>query len=345
MYLSDRDVAQIRSPVGGEAQPAFRISYPATTTAAPRVIEVLAFEGELWWPLCIRPPNFWLPQSAQKDNYPHKHATKADLLAELATNQADVLHLRPASRWDLPTIEAIRPRSVKSNERDEALAQAHRKLWDNVILVEEHAFARGGEPVYVRCVGGPANIPQPEAKSSVAALGPDREVHPSRNGLREPPGRYAIAQVQDALWRGNFYRADQYDAALADLGGEQKPPTMGRIEILMPEMVQAASWEVQLDALFRAAVLQMARLYPRAKWPEIMQSVEGSPANLDSTSRERFDALVEFATFTTECKASVDFQRQIVDIATTFNSVRSKIASHLSPIFDSEDEKALLSLV
>jgi hypothetical protein len=286
-YILGQDFVGIRSIKAAEADRVFRIDHPEIRGGKPwshrkaTSAEILSYAGELWWPLMTNPAR-------------QTRMTVAECLGSIASG---ILLERPCDRGRLLEVKLEEPELgvIKYHGYESELPIAQRKIYENVLVSGRKAYCRGGEPVYVA-------VPHRRSKSwrmSVVSAGTDRSVVSGTRGLANPPGNGAAYSTQRAFRDGRVYRADDFDSARAATANGASAP---RIEILQPKAVSASPSEIQLDALFRFAIEQLAKWSVSAKNPEtkhgrILREVQRAFEREGDvmTSPQRLSVLTDFA--------------------------------------------------
>jgi hypothetical protein len=247
------DTAVVRHIDAGEADPAFRISrpeldiWPLVQPRTPRsnpwgfirnavTFEILYYEGCIWWPYMSET---WQVTST------HIDAEECLRMIEKDKDFFDAPRLNGS--YDVAT-KLPQIRKSISDDRDEKLAQAQRKTYENILICDGKAYTRGGMPIYFRNYHGNKKV----WETDIASVGPDRRGDPKSGGLYAPPGSYCHRHTETALCRGHFWLAD--DAQSAIHAAHRRQTAFPTIDVLMPELIENVGQRIRLDSLFREVV-------------------------------------------------------------------------------------------
>jgi hypothetical protein len=241
-----KEIAAIRSPTRAEVKPAFRVSYPKSDfpdipivagfyflgysrQKSPVVVELVEYEGALWWP-CWRasyrnPSGFeavgieeWLDECGQ------------DVAAVVPYGDATVE--KPSAA-----------REVIEDGHAETIAKAKRAMFENLLIVDDQVHVRGGIPLYGEIQFRKSKQPQIRVICSTV----DRAVMPFRRGAYQPPGDFEQSASQAALYENRVWspRADVSDRR------SRAQRHLPKIEVLDFDVGEPALNASRLDALFR----------------------------------------------------------------------------------------------
>jgi hypothetical protein len=221
----------IRQTERGDVDVAFRFQ---AGHAGIRRTEVLLFEKKLWWPMSF--------------NGMPEEATLAQLQAKLLDRDFDLLGIgprQPFERASLPFSDHSINR-VLSDETDNVLTRALKKMSENLMICDDLAYAVGGEPVYI-----PESLSS--ASTSWSALAPcfvnpgkDRSVDPGSDGLRWQPGDFTAKAVQACFRNRAFVPVREKYELPCDTGN-----LLSTLEIPTEVPKNIDPLEVQVDACFR----------------------------------------------------------------------------------------------
>lgn len=282
VWLSASTPAVIRSPRPDEAATAFRIRYQPSHGRVREETEIVAHDGHLWWPLwtsSIRPDATL--------SGPPDETIAADDLGLLLRSRRPPFATRSeirnyADSWFVRERKTV-GRWLSSDEEQKA-AHTQRKVFENLMIWNGRAYARGGRPIYAQRPLG-----QGFYDTGVANTGYDRSVDPTEE-MPWDIGRNRWAQ--EAIATGFFQPADQYKVAKKIHSKHRCDGGGGRIEVMLPAHVEIAREELQLDALFRV-VLRLLKegIIKSEPLLNAFNEVAVKDHRLPSTSGDRFAVL------------------------------------------------------
>ncbi len=227
---------------------AYRVHVAPVVNRAGYVFEILQFENQLWWPICLS--NY---ASAPAEN------SAAKCLAELATDGPVPSALFPEGEKrkaggfgddrycrtsGLKPIEAFPMRSIEWTRHDESLGTGQRLISENLILYGDGAYVWGGHPVYFQSERRPA------LDVTVVSVARDRSAR--------HPGQLPTHFADDESFRtghdnGKFWFPEQVKNVEDEACRTGSP--LPRIETVIKPIGRLSCAEIRLDALFRAACL------------------------------------------------------------------------------------------
>jgi hypothetical protein len=319
-------------------------------------VEVLAFESGLWWPL---KPRF---------SYGDEPLNRSGLIEELGTYWKSPIGLFPTHRFPDANTSRLRRssdvafRHIEESDEENIYALAQKAVAENLLIVGDTAFARGGHPLYI-CEPPPTQKPHPRKRivrewrgTVIASAGQDRSADCSDDDLRLAAGSFASEWVQERLRLGEFFLPHQSEAAAAHsiLMGVDMP----HVEVLGPPPRLDAD-EIRLDALFRQA-RNFINCVPAPGWVYTLSDRQRKKKNAlktrmglvenasegDELSRLRYDCLREFSSF-------IKSEGENFRVRPLFESIGREVAQGLESLsrfakkttpLAREDEDALASL-
>jgi hypothetical protein len=296
-YFFGSDSAAVRRIEPNEASAAFRIWYPEidlypflfprrkrdytrdfVRTAA--TLDLLTFEGEIWWPLFHSLP---------------AGSTSGDkLLREI--------ELGNCSRDSLPDgvrsldVKTERPvtRSTSYDGHDTFCALAQRNIYENFLICGDQAYVRGGVPVYFKNTRHKKTV----WNIDVASVAPGRAADQSRGHYGAPGISFDWGSIY-ALCNGSFWLANEYN--VAQRAAHQIQKCIPRIDVLNPGLVRDVRPEIQLDALFRTTRQMFEEPWSNRwnsgaafKFKNLLQQISEEQLDDGTTTQRRLDALRKF---------------------------------------------------
>lgn len=329
VFSEDVDSAGIEVARSGDTEVAFRVRYPADNrlryvypgdpvseeeTRASSLIEIIRYDGRLWWPIRCAGEGAYIELSLQQ------------VLDQLEGLTVDILNMLPLK---LPKFEKhpLRMRSILEDRSGHALAVVQRSVAENLLICGDRIFARGGAPIYTKISHGRART----WEIAVVDPGFSRLINPDRIGERRSRfDQHWDWCVQDALRRRQFWRADMFEhvSRLA----HPMQPEIPTIEVV-DDQVSEDTDRIVIDAIFRRAVALNDRFY--LKSDEIFSDAFGGTE--EETTRFRRAGLHKYFSSSRE----VLRWKPMVQLRKQFRAHETAMArGH----FAQEDEEALASL-
>jgi len=283
-WFRGRDSALMRAIEMSEATPAFRVRFPAkffSGVARDRlmpeiVLDLLSYEGGIWWPLFI-----W-----EADRAPSREIS-VDGLLRILHEEYDLFGFTSGAGDIVNDSGAIAlARRLCRDDEERNLALARDRVRDSFLICGGRAYVRGGQPVYVN---GWLNS-QTRRYFSITSCGADRSIGP----FLGVSFVYRSKEWRAAFQSGDFWLATDRVSALAASGMNDDAAPL--IEVLLPECVTNVRFEITLDAIFAGAhdaIERPARSWKPERWGVSREVLSPGlvPADDSTLNKRRFATL------------------------------------------------------
>jgi hypothetical protein len=269
-----------------EARRAFRVRYPTKKrrmwtgkmlTIKACTLDLLHYDGAIWWPLHIWEEGFTPRQELRFDHF-----------LRLLEEQPDLYGFMPRASlvtYDTGGFEFARKQCRDDEECNYAAVIT--KLRDNFLVCDNRVYIRGGAPVYT----GSWLRDERRWVLGVVSAGADRAVDPAVH----VSFTYRFWEQRPAIRFGNLWLATDRSAAVKACGVRDKDAPS--IEVLAPELVTDVRIQLSLDAIYVSALRMFERPTPRFFKPKVARSIwerlatDGELTTDADVSAQRFEAL------------------------------------------------------